>query len=657
VSGISSPTTANTPNSMIVTAYDVYNNVKTNYTGTLVTTSTDSAATLPANYTFTGSDYGSHTFGGSLRFKTAGSQSVTVTDNSNSINATQSGIIVNAANATSLAIAGPSIMSNLACGGPFTVTATDTYGNAATLLSTSSITLGGAGFGTFYTDSNCVFNSSSISITAGSSSNTFYFKDSTLESLTLSASGSGFTTSTKALTVSGPTLVVTGPQFASPTNCSPAFAVTLIDGAKTAVLPIYNFVANVSVSGSAQIFSDSLCTTPVSSVTINAYSSTANLYVSDNSAESVTVTASSTGATSGTFTTNFTNSANTFLVAAGANHSCFALNGSVKCAGDNTYGQLGNSNYVASYTLTASTGLTSGVTDIEAGTNTTCAVVNGAAKCWGKGLSGQIGNGLMINESTPTAVNGLTSGVTQVAVGDTHACAVVNGGVKCWGSNASGELGNGTLTDSATPVTAIAPSSNVIKVALGTKFSCALFSTGSISCWGLNSSGQVGDASGTNQSSPVSIVPTGASEIAAGAGHACAVINSSVQCWGQDNNTYPVAPSLMSNFSGTVTSLYSSAGANFTCVTLNNGSMQCFGSDNGYGQFGNGSTFGTNGTTLANLNQVYGLTSGVLAAAVGSTHTCAATLNGFLCWGSGTGGDTAINQINAVNLPFFILGF
>ena len=56
---------------------DAYGNVA-NYTGTVHFTSTDGLATLPANYTFTASDYGTVYFTATLR--TVGTQSVTVTD-------------------------------------------------------------------------------------------------------------------------------------------------------------------------------------------------------------------------------------------------------------------------------------------------------------------------------------------------------------------------------------------------------------------------------------------------------------------------------------------------------------------------------------------------------------------------------------------------
>jgi len=77
-----------------VTVKDAYNNLATNYTGTIHFTSTDGAAVLPADYTFTGSDSGTHTFTNGVTFNTDGTQSITATDTGSSVAGTQSGIVI-----------------------------------------------------------------------------------------------------------------------------------------------------------------------------------------------------------------------------------------------------------------------------------------------------------------------------------------------------------------------------------------------------------------------------------------------------------------------------------------------------------------------------------------------------------------------------------
>ena len=69
---------------MTLTVEDAYGNVVTGYTGTVHFTSSDSTATLPANYTFTAADAGVHTFTNALILKKKGTQTITVTDTKNS---------------------------------------------------------------------------------------------------------------------------------------------------------------------------------------------------------------------------------------------------------------------------------------------------------------------------------------------------------------------------------------------------------------------------------------------------------------------------------------------------------------------------------------------------------------------------------------------
>ncbi len=71
-------TVAGNPLQMTVTALDSSGNVLTGYAGTVAFASSDSKALLPASYTFQPSDAGQHTF--SVTLKTAGVQSITVTD-------------------------------------------------------------------------------------------------------------------------------------------------------------------------------------------------------------------------------------------------------------------------------------------------------------------------------------------------------------------------------------------------------------------------------------------------------------------------------------------------------------------------------------------------------------------------------------------------
>lgn len=82
--------------SPVVTAFDNYTNVKTDYTGTVAFTSSDVAVgvVLPANHAFIGGDNGTHTFPNTVKLITVGAQSVTATDTVTSKTGSQTGIDV-----------------------------------------------------------------------------------------------------------------------------------------------------------------------------------------------------------------------------------------------------------------------------------------------------------------------------------------------------------------------------------------------------------------------------------------------------------------------------------------------------------------------------------------------------------------------------------
>jgi hypothetical protein len=92
VDGFPSPTTAGAPGTFTVSAIDAYNNLATGYQGTVHFTSSDGAASLPADYPFTAADQGRHSFTATLR--TLGLQSLTATDLASGATGTQDDILV-----------------------------------------------------------------------------------------------------------------------------------------------------------------------------------------------------------------------------------------------------------------------------------------------------------------------------------------------------------------------------------------------------------------------------------------------------------------------------------------------------------------------------------------------------------------------------------
>jgi len=130
VAGFPSPTTAGIAGNFTVTLKDPYGNIASGYTGTVHFTSSDGKAILPANYTFTASDAGVHSFSATL--KTAGTQSITAADATTAnLTRTDGGITVNPAAASKFIISAP---SSIKAGVAFNLTLTveDAYGNVVT---------------------------------------------------------------------------------------------------------------------------------------------------------------------------------------------------------------------------------------------------------------------------------------------------------------------------------------------------------------------------------------------------------------------------------------------------------------------------------------------------------------------------------------------
>jgi hypothetical protein len=122
VTGIADPVTAGTVSTVTLSVVDQADDVVTDYTGTVHFTSNDTAAVLPANYTFKASDAGTHTFTGGVTLKTAGERTVTATDTvTSSITGTQTVTVNHAA-------AGKVSLETLANGTGTTIDATGVVG-------------------------------------------------------------------------------------------------------------------------------------------------------------------------------------------------------------------------------------------------------------------------------------------------------------------------------------------------------------------------------------------------------------------------------------------------------------------------------------------------------------------------------------------------
>jgi hypothetical protein len=127
--GFPSTATAGQAQTLTVTVLDNNFNPLPSYTGTVHFSSSDPQAVLPADYTFTAADRGTHTF--TVTLKTAGIQAINVGDTKAGFTTAASGITVKAAAASQFVISAPA-KANSGVVFALTVTVKDRYGNVVT---------------------------------------------------------------------------------------------------------------------------------------------------------------------------------------------------------------------------------------------------------------------------------------------------------------------------------------------------------------------------------------------------------------------------------------------------------------------------------------------------------------------------------------------
>lgn len=259
----------------------------------------------------------------------------------------------------------------------------------------------------------------------------------------------------------------------------------------------------------------------------------------------------------------------------------------VWCWGANGAGQLGTGATAGNGPAKA-TGLTD-PSALAVGRDFGCALVGSTPHCWGRNANGELGRGTTSTFEAPGPVVGVSTAVALTA-GDIHACALLGDGtVTCWGNNGSGQLGTGS-TGGATAPTAVSGLTGVTQVRAGPRFTCAIAgAAGDVRCWGANDAGQLGNGNFAAQSLPQAPAVSGASALALGGGHTCAVVaGGAVKCWGRNDNGQlgdgtrisSTAPVTVSGLSGAVEL---AAGpdphpyAQHTCARLTNGTAVCWG--------------------------------------------------------------------------------
>jgi alpha-tubulin suppressor-like RCC1 family protein len=317
-------------------------------------------------------------------------------------------------------------------------------------------------------------------------------------------------------------------------------------------------------------------------------------------------------------------------LSAGTDYTCgITSGGNGRCWGDNSSLQLGSSNPAGSstqlVTIPRSFDDTKTFSLIATGVSHSCGITSstpsGELYCWGLNSHGQLGTGSA--GSAGSAGSGGSSLVkvtgsdsyTSVSVGQSHTCAITTANVlKCWGDNGSGQLGDTTTAQKTSP-TIIDSGTSYSKIALGDSHTCGITTNGVLKCWGKNNDGQLGDGTTVQKNSPT-IIQTGTTyyQISLGPDFTCGII-------GMPSQTVP-SP----------------------------GNIKCWG-NNQQGKLGDGSGT-TNKTTPTQLSSGGGTPTTFKTVSLGDNHACAiASDNKLVCWGgnsNGQRGDLTYNSGESV---------
>jgi alpha-tubulin suppressor-like RCC1 family protein len=369
----------------------------------------------------------------------------------------------------------------------------------------------------------------------------------------------------------------------------------------------------------------------------------------------------------------------TTQVSTGAYHTCaLKMNGTVECWGRNNEGQLGRGttqNAGNDYPVAVSN-LTNAVAVAAGGYHTCILLVGGSVQCWGRNTEGQVGDASgadPISAPTPIRTFATVPGVA-IAAGGYHSCELMSDAtVMCWGYNHDQQITAGTFgsTYTALPVAGVA---GAVAVTAGAYHSCALLGNGSADCWGYNHDGETGTSSGVFNTIAISArqldAATGAGvqgTTAQGGYHTCALLtNGSVSCWGYNghgelgNGTssgpQPVGTAVTANLPASASSV--AAGGYHTCAIVG-GAVMCWGADES-AQLGRGTSSGD----LLLPGVISGTPPPALSIDAGGYHTCAVfsgAPDDVRCWGRNTEGQVGRNSnnfpVDPVTIPMKPLGF
>jgi alpha-tubulin suppressor-like RCC1 family protein len=283
--------------------------------------------------------------------------------------------------------------------------------------------------------------------------------------------------------------------------------------------------------------------------------------------------------------------------------------------------------------------------EVAAGGRHACArLQDGTVQCWGSRAVGQTGDGGSLLGGakvvpSPVPAVGIT-GASSVVAGDAFTCVITGGAVQCFGSNDFGELGNEAEERSPSAVR-VHGAGGATNVGLGASHACARGEDGSISCWGSDENGQLGGPSSDICGSfacarhPLPVTPLAAAKtVTAGGNQTCVTFDDgSVQCWGLRIEGESFEPKIVPSLSRIVEL---GIGRSHICGRTSDGGVLCLG-DDVHGQLGFATSsecpHGT-GACAVDARPVLGLPKAARAIATGGDVTCAILVDGTLwCWG------------------------
>lgn len=318
-------------------------------------------------------------------------------------------------------------------------------------------------------------------------------------------------------------------------------------------------------------------------------------------------------------------------VAPGGNHTCVLLDdASVRCLGDDSFGQLGGSR------------ITGPIPDLQAlsisaGREHTCALLTtGNVRCWGRNNWGQLGDGTRVDRSEPVDVPGV-AGVVQLAASTIMTFALLDTGrVVVWGSPMGYDKENAVVLE---PMDV--GLDQVTKIAATGNGACAIRTDGGVRCYGYHD-GMHGGTDPDYSMRLDDVLITNAVEIACVEKHTCLVrlADGRVITWGFDRwgvtaqgiaQDYFRLPTLVLPLSNAgVVEL--AGGLNYACARFETGRLACWGK-NAVLQLGYASEDPAGNYTPRELTDVSDVTS--MALGTNSLHSCVRKTSGqFYCWGN-----------------------